>query len=250
MSEGTIRVGIGGWTYRAMARGLLSRRPAAEARTRICVAAAGAIEINATFYCAPEPEELGNLGERCARRLPVRGQGLALLRDPPEAGRRRRRHRQFLRAGPVGAWAEARPDAVDARARPQVRSRGYRRVSSSCSRASWTAFRSAMSSSRATKASATRPSSTFAASMMSRSCTATTTNSPASTPTPPDFAYARLQRMSEEVPTGYDDAALDASPSARRSGEGWRDAYVFMINGAKVRAPRRRAAAAAGSGLR
>lgn len=52
------------------------------------------------------------------------------------------------------------------------------------------------------------------------------------------FAYARLQRMREEVPTGYDDAALDAfAERARRWSEAGRDAYVFMINGAKVRAP-------------
>lgn len=53
-----------------------------------------------------------------------------------------------------------------------------------------------------------------------------------------DFAYARLKRMREEVPTGYDDGAL--GNLATRVG-GWlqagRDAYVFMINGAKVRAP-------------
>jgi uncharacterized protein YecE (DUF72 family) len=53
-----------------------------------------------------------------------------------------------------------------------------------------------------------------------------------------DFAYARLQRMREEVPTGYDDAAMDAFAAKARvwRGQG-RDAYVFMINGAKVRAP-------------
>jgi len=52
-----------------------------------------------------------------------------------------------------------------------------------------------------------------------------------------DFAYARLQRMSEDVLTGYDDAALDGF--AARACE-WRkrgDSYIFMINGAKVRAP-------------
>ncbi len=52
------------------------------------------------------------------------------------------------------------------------------------------------------------------------------------------FAYARLQRMREDMPTGYDDAALD-SFAARASK--WRkdggDAYIFMINGAKERAP-------------
>ena len=53
-----------------------------------------------------------------------------------------------------------------------------------------------------------------------------------------DFAYARLQRMNEDVPTGYDDASLDGFAELAR---GWtsadRDAYIFMINGAKVRAP-------------
>lgn len=52
------------------------------------------------------------------------------------------------------------------------------------------------------------------------------------------FAYARLQRMREDVPTGYDDAALDGFAKRAR---GWqrdgRDAYIFMINGAKLRAP-------------
>ena len=52
------------------------------------------------------------------------------------------------------------------------------------------------------------------------------------------FAYARFQRMREELVTGYDDTALD--DFARRA-TAWRDqgrdAYIFMINGAKVRAP-------------
>ena len=34
-----------------------------------------------------------------------------------------------------------------------------------------------------------------------------------------DFSYARLQRMNEDVPTGYDDAALDGfAASARANG--------------------------------
>ena len=53
-----------------------------------------------------------------------------------------------------------------------------------------------------------------------------------------DFAYARLQRMRSDIPTGYDEAALKAF--AERS-KRWRskglDAYIFMINGAKERAP-------------
>jgi uncharacterized protein YecE (DUF72 family) len=53
-----------------------------------------------------------------------------------------------------------------------------------------------------------------------------------------DFAYARLQRMREEVPTGYDDAALDGfAKLAKRWEKDGRDAFVFLINGAKVQAP-------------
>jgi uncharacterized protein YecE (DUF72 family) len=53
-----------------------------------------------------------------------------------------------------------------------------------------------------------------------------------------DFAYARLQRMREDVATGYDDAALDGfTKRARHWQNDGRDAYLFMINGAKLRAP-------------
>jgi uncharacterized protein YecE (DUF72 family) len=53
-----------------------------------------------------------------------------------------------------------------------------------------------------------------------------------------DFAYARLQRMNEQVATGYEDPALDSFAERARSwAKQGRDAYIFMINGAKVRAP-------------
>lgn len=57
------------------------------------------------------------------------------------------------------------------------------------------------------------------------------------------FTYARLQRMREKVETGYSTDALDgfATRAASQSARG-KDSYLFMINGAKVRAP---AAAAA-----
>ncbi len=52
------------------------------------------------------------------------------------------------------------------------------------------------------------------------------------------FTYARLQRMSETIAIGYDDSALDAfAKRARRWRTDGRDVYLFMINGAKVRAP-------------
>ena len=53
-----------------------------------------------------------------------------------------------------------------------------------------------------------------------------------------DFTYARLQRMDEDIPTGYDGKALDGfADLARRWTKDGRDAYIFMINGAKIRAP-------------
>ena len=44
--------------------------------------------------------------------------------------------------------------------------------------------------------------------------------------------------MRESVPAGYDDASLDAfAARARRWQKTGREAYLFMINGAKLRAP-------------
>jgi uncharacterized protein YecE (DUF72 family) len=52
------------------------------------------------------------------------------------------------------------------------------------------------------------------------------------------FAYARLQRMREEVASGYEEEALDAfAKRCRHWKREGKDAYIFMINGAKVRAP-------------
>ena len=73
-----------------------------------------------------------------------------------------------------------------------------------------------------------------------------------------DFIYARLQDAREHVETGYPEHALDRwadvahawergeapagldyvgdTPAARRKGAA-RDVFMFMINGAKVRAP-------------
>ena len=52
-----------------------------------------------------------------------------------------------------------------------------------------------------------------------------------------NFAYARLQRMSEDIDTGYDAGTLDEFAERVRKWLKRGDAYVFMINGAKVRAP-------------
>ena len=54
----------------------------------------------------------------------------------------------------------------------------------------------------------------------------------------PGFAYARLKGMREEEPAGYAAAELDRWAALARSwAESGREVFLFMINGAKVRAP-------------
>ena len=65
----------------AVARDLVSRRVAAARSSNMRRGKLGAIEINATFYGRQKPEKLGDMGNVAARRLPIRDQGLALLRD-------------------------------------------------------------------------------------------------------------------------------------------------------------------------
>jgi uncharacterized protein YecE (DUF72 family) len=44
--------------------------------------------------------------------------------------------------------------------------------------------------------------------------------------------------MNEEVPTGYDDRTLNGfADRARKWRDDGRDTYIFLINGAKIRAP-------------
>jgi uncharacterized protein YecE (DUF72 family) len=53
-----------------------------------------------------------------------------------------------------------------------------------------------------------------------------------------DFAYARLQRMREDVPTGYAGDALDGfAERARQWQRDGKDVFLFLINGCKVHAP-------------
>ncbi len=52
------------------------------------------------------------------------------------------------------------------------------------------------------------------------------------------FAYARLQNMHEELANGYDPHDLDRfAEKARDWRKAGRNAFIFMINGAKIRAP-------------
>jgi uncharacterized protein YecE (DUF72 family) len=52
-----------------------------------------------------------------------------------------------------------------------------------------------------------------------------------------DFAYFRLKRAEEDVPTGYAPKALDGWMARARKIAKTRDCFVYVINGAKIRAP-------------
>lgn len=52
-----------------------------------------------------------------------------------------------------------------------------------------------------------------------------------------DFAYARLMGTQEDIASGYDAGALDGWANAAKGWAERGDTYVFMISGAKVRAP-------------
>ena len=53
-----------------------------------------------------------------------------------------------------------------------------------------------------------------------------------------DFAYLRLRRCVEDEPAGYPPDGLDRwAGQLRQWSEAGRDAFLYFINGAKVRAP-------------
>lgn len=53
-----------------------------------------------------------------------------------------------------------------------------------------------------------------------------------------DFTYARIQTARESLPNGYTDAELDRlADQARAWAQGGRDVFLFFISGAKVRNP-------------
>lgn len=237
MSAGRIRVGIGGWTYEPW-RGTFYPEKLAQARELEHAASRmGAIEINGTYYSSFKPESfrkwadaapqdfvftvkasrfctnrkvLADAGESIGKFF---NQGLAELRD---------------KLGPIlwqfmptkkfdredfGAFLKLLPDKVDGvplRHALEVRHESFEDA----------AFVALARDAGAAIVFADKA------------------GYPTIDEITADFAYARLQSAEEEIATGYSAAALD--DWAKRA-QGWagddRDSFVFMINGAKVRAP-------------
>jgi uncharacterized protein YecE (DUF72 family) len=236
MSEGQIRIGIGGWNY-APWRGVFypDKHPQAK-ELEYASSKLGAIEINATFYGRQTPKSWENWekmvppgfqfaikGSRyCVSRSKLAesaesvgnffGQGFQAL--GPKLGPILWQFAPFRRFGrdDLAAFIDLLPETLDG-----------------------ITLRHAIEPRHASFAD-----DSFFDLCRARNIAVVLDDSadyPLIEADTADFAYARLQRMSEDVETGYDGAALDGFAEQARNWRRRGDAYIFMINGAKVRAP-------------
>lgn len=237
MSEGQIRIGIGGWTYPPWRGFFYPDKLPQSKELEFASRALGAIEINATFYGRQKPKSW----EAWAKTVPdgfqfaIKGSRFCVMRSRLCEGAEGIGNffaQGFGALGPklgpilwqfaprrkfdgddIAGFIDLLPEAVDGvplrhAIEPRHESFQHEEFFALC-RARNIAI-------------------VFADSDDYPCIEADTAN----------FVYARLQRMREEVPTGYDDAALNAfAERVRKWQKDGRDAYVFMINGAKVRAP-------------
>ena len=237
MSEGQIRIGIGGWTY-APWRGVfypekLPQSKECEYATR----AMTAIEINATFYgrqkpkswenwekIAPEGFQFAIKGSRyCVSRSKLAesgdsianffGQGFQIL--GPKLGPILWQFAKFKRfdRDDIAAFIDLLPEKLNGIAlRHAIEPR-----------------HSSFNDERFFELCRARNIAVVFEDSDEYPCIEADTA---------DFTYARLQRMNEDIETGYDAATLDGfADRARKWTKDGRDSYIFMINGAKVRAP-------------
>ena len=237
MADPIVRIGIGGWTYAPWREDFYPRGLAQAKEQAFAASAFGAIEINSTFYSRQSPASWAKWAAAtpggfqyavkasrfCVTRPKLAGaaegirnfyaQGVAELGDRlgPTLWLLSR-HRKFDRDD-IAAFIDLLPDALDGRSlRHAIEPRHE-------------SFRDEA----------------FFALARARNVAVVFGDDdefPCIDADTADFAYARLQRMREDVPTGYDDAALgDFADRTRHWSDDGRDSYIFMINGAKIRAP-------------
>ena len=237
MTEPTIRIGIGGWTY-APWRGLFYPPGLAQTKEQaFATAAFGAIEINSTFYsrqspaswakwaaAAPEKFEYAIKASRyCVTRpkLADAGEGIGnfFAQGIDQLGDRLgptlwmlSRHRQFDHDD-IAAFLDLLPEKLgDRPLRHAIEPRHD-------------SFRDDR----------------FVALCRDRGVAVVYGDDdefPCIDLDPAPFRYARLQRMREEIVTGYDKPALDRFAAMARAWQAvGRAGYIFCINGAKSRAP-------------
>jgi uncharacterized protein YecE (DUF72 family) len=236
MSEGKIRIGIGGWTYAPWRGPFYPDKLAQSKELKYASSRLGAIEINATFYGRQKPKSWENWekvvpdgfqfaikGSRyCVSRSKLAesaesianffGQGFEVL--GPKLGPILWQFAHFKKfdRDDIAAFIDLLPEKLDG-----------------------IALRHAIE-----PRNASFENQAFFDLCRARNIAVVFEDSedyPLIDADTADFRYARLQRMNEAIPTGYDETALDLIATRTRSWATKGDAYIFMINGAKVRAP-------------
>lgn len=237
MSEGTIRIGIGGWTYPPWRGVFYPDKLPQSKELEYAVGALTTIEINATFYgrqkpksweswekIAPQGFQFAVKGSRyCVMKSKLAetgeglggffAQGFAALGDKLGPILWQFTHYRRFDADDIAAFIDLLPEKLDGitlrhAIEPRHASFNDERFFELC---------------RARNIAVVLEDSD---------------DYPTIEADTADFNYSRFQKMSEVIPTGYDDASLEAFAAKARD---WRtagkDSYIFMINGAKVRAP-------------
>lgn len=236
MSEGTIRIGIGGWTFPPW-RGVFYPDKLAQAKElEYAASKMGAIEINATFYGRQKPKSW----ETWAKTVPdgfqfaIKGSRFCVMRSKLAEG-----------AEGIGNFCAQGFAALGPKLGPILWQFAGRRQFDRDDIAGFIdLFPESIDGIKLRHAIEPRHES-FRDEHFFDLCRARNVaivfedsdDYPLIEADTADFSYARLQRMNEDIPTGYDEATLDGFAERARQWRERGDAYIFMINGAKVRAP-------------
>jgi uncharacterized protein YecE (DUF72 family) len=236
MSEGTIRIGIGGWTFPPW-RGVFYPDKLAQAKElEYASSKMGAIEINATFYGRQKPKSW----ETWAKTVPdgfqfaIKGSRFCVMRSKLAEG-----------AEGIGNFCAQGFAALGPKLGPILWQFAGRRQFDRDDIAGFIdLFPESIDGIKLRHAIEPRHES-FRDEHFFDLCRARNVaivfedsdDYPLIEADTADFSYARLQRMNEDVSTGYDEATLDGFAERARQWRERGDAYIFMINGAKVRAP-------------
>ena len=126
--SGTIRVGIGGWTFEPW-RGEFYPKGLPHAQELSYASRAPHLD-RGQRHILPDADaqDVRQVEERDARRFRVRAQRPALRRQPPRARRGRRFHQALSAIGPARARRPAGTDTLAVRADEEIRRGGLRRI--------------------------------------------------------------------------------------------------------------------------
>ena len=236
MSEGQIRIGIGGWTYPPWRGSFYPDKLPQAKELEYASSQLGAIEINATFYSRQSPKSWEKWGNTAPDgfQFAVKGSRYCVMKSKlAEAGE---------------GLSASSPRALQRSARSSARSCGNSRITGRFDRDDIAGFIDLLPAELdgISLRHAIEPRhESFRDDRFFDLCKARniaivfedSDDYPCIEADTADFTYARLQRMSEDVPTGYDATSLDGFAARAREWRKRGDTYIFMINGAKVRAP-------------